>query len=180
MGAKAGGPSVSITDACLAAGRGRAVESAVESRRRVPFLNRLTVVVFASVLGMVLAPRALVAGQPTPAEIKARAAGRALYVEHCASCHGPAARGNGPAADSLRRRPTDLTGFSQANGGVFPSERLRVVIDGRGVGAHGSVEMPVWGSVFKATSDSEQAVRERIEAILSFLRSVQERVGEGR
>lgn len=154
------------------------VESAVEPRRRVPVLPRLAVVVFVSALGAGLAPLSLVAGQPTPEEVKARATGRALYTEHCASCHGPAARGNGPAADSLRRRPTDLTGFSRANGGVFPSEQLRVVIDGRGVGAHGSIEMPVWGSVFKATSDNEQAVRERIDAILSFLRSIQERVGD--
>jgi mono/diheme cytochrome c family protein len=121
---------------------------------------------------------ALGAGQPSPDEVKARAAGRALYVEHCASCHGTAARGNGPAADSLRRPPTDLTGFSRSNGGVFPSEQLRQVIDGRGVGAHGSVEMPVWGYVFRATAGSEPAARERIDAILRYLQSIQERVGD--
>ena len=120
------------------------------------------------------------AGQPSPAEVKARAAGRALYLEHCASCHGSAAGGNGPAADSLRRRPTDLTDFSRTNGGVFPSERLRQIIDGRGVGSHGSFEMPVWGSVFKATAGSEQAARERVDAIVSFLKSIQARVGEER
>lgn len=124
--------------------------------------------------------RAEVVAQPDASTMKARAAGRVLYTEHCAGCHGASARGDGPAADSLRRRPSDLTGFSQANGGVFPAERLRRVIDGRGVGAHGSVEMPVWGSTFKAVAGSEQAARERIDAILAYLQSIQERTGDAR
>ncbi|MCC7242665.1 MAG: cytochrome c [Acidobacteria bacterium] len=146
----------------------------------MPMLTRCACLVPAAALLVTLASTPIGASQPSAAELKARAEGRALYTEHCASCHGPAARGNGPAADSLRRLPTDLTGFSQANGGVFPSERLRQVIDGRGVGSHGSVEMPVWGSVFKATAGNEQSARARIEAILTFLQSIQERVGEDR
>jgi mono/diheme cytochrome c family protein len=118
--------------------------------------------------------------QPDAATVKARAEGRVLYVDHCAGCHGASGRGDGPAADSLRRRPSDLTGYSQANGGVFPTERLRRVIDGRGVGAHGSVEMPVWGSAFKAVAGSEQAARDRIAAILAYLQSIQERTGDAR
>src|SRR5512139_1054715 len=102
------------------------------------------------------------AGQPDAATLKLRAEGRTLYSDHCAGCHGASGRGDGPAADSMRRPPTDLTGYAHANGGVFPTERLRTVIDGRGVGAHGSVQMPVWGSVFKGASGSEGAVRERI------------------
>jgi hypothetical protein len=81
----------------------------------------------------------------------------------------------------LRRRPTDLTQYARANGGVFPSERTRRVIDGRDVGAHGSVEMPVWGDVFKRTiPDGERAARERIDAIVAYLESIQERRGEDR
>ena len=55
-----------------------------------------------------------------------------------------------------------------------------LVGDGRGVGAHGSVEMPVWGSVFKAAAGSESAARSRIEAIVAYLRSLQERPGDDR
>lgn len=108
-----------------------------------------------------------------------RAAGRALYMEHCASCHGAAARGDGPAADSLRRAPANLTSFSRANGGVFPSEQTRRIIDGRGVPSHGSVEMPVWGTVFKAATPTGGglAVQDRIDAIVAYLESIQERVG---
>ncbi len=35
--------------------------------------------------------------------------GRALYAEHCASCHGPAGRGDGPAGVALDPAPGDLT-----------------------------------------------------------------------
>lgn len=118
------------------------------------------------------------AAQPDAATLKQREAGRTLYMDHCAGCHGASGRGDGPAADSMRRTPTDLTGYAHANGGVFPAEKLRTVIDGRGVGAHGSVQMPVWGSVFKAASGSEGAVRERIEAIVAYLRSLQARTGD--
>ena len=120
------------------------------------------------------------AAQPTIQSTDLRARGRVLYVEHCASCHGTSGRGDGPAADSLRRQTTDLTGFSRANGGVFPAGRIRRSIDGRGVPSHGSVEMPVWGTVFKATAPpaNGRSVQERIDAIVAYLESIQERVGQ--
>jgi putative copper export protein/mono/diheme cytochrome c family protein/peroxiredoxin len=37
-------------------------------------------------------------------------AGATLYAEHCASCHGPDGRGDGPAGRALPRRPPDLRG----------------------------------------------------------------------
>src|SRR5262249_26502493 len=35
--------------------------------------------------------------------------GAALYPSHCAGCHGPTGRGDGPAAAGLPRPPADLT-----------------------------------------------------------------------
>lgn len=35
--------------------------------------------------------------------------GQAVYERHCASCHGPAGRGDGPAAPFLTPRPRDFT-----------------------------------------------------------------------
>jgi putative copper resistance protein D len=35
--------------------------------------------------------------------------GRSLFAEHCASCHGQAGTGDGPAGAGLPRRPADLT-----------------------------------------------------------------------
>jgi mono/diheme cytochrome c family protein len=35
-------------------------------------------------------------------------AGRAIFMANCASCHGPAGHGDGPAAAALERKPADL------------------------------------------------------------------------
>jgi mono/diheme cytochrome c family protein len=103
--------------------------------------------------------------------------GAALFRTHCASCHGTDARGAGPLTSELRRLPPSLTSFAVRNGGLFPSERVRRIIDGRDVPAHGNVEMPVWGDAFRRTREglSEDAVRARIESIVRYLETIQER-----
>ena len=50
------------------------------------------------------------------------AMGKATYLEYCASCHGPDARGTGPTAPALKIPPTDLTGMAKSHGGKFPDE----------------------------------------------------------
>ena len=102
--------------------------------------------------------------------------GRVLFVQHCSACHGTSGRGDGPAADTFRTRPPDLTRLASRNGGVFAADRIHRVIDGRGVTAHGTPEMPVWGEVFRRKPNlDEDAVKARIEAIVRYLRSIQER-----
>ena len=103
--------------------------------------------------------------------------GATLFRTYCASCHGADARGAGPMADHLRRLPPNLTSFALRNGGVFPSERLRRIIDGRDIPAHGSFEMPVWGDAFRRTREglSEEAAAARIDAIVRHLAAIQER-----
>jgi len=61
-----------------------------------------------------------------------REPGAMLFRTHCASCHGADARGAGPAAAAMRTPPPDLTTFARRN---FPSERVRQIIDGRGIPA---------------------------------------------
>ena len=105
------------------------------------------------------------------------APGAQAFHAYCASCHGASAHGDGVLAGELRRQPPDLTRFAQRNGGVFPEERLRRIIDGREVRAHGNSEMPVWGDAFRAgqgglTAEEAQA---RILAILRYLQAIQER-----
>lgn len=56
--------------------------------------------------------------------------GRALYLDYCASCHGPGGKGDGPAAEGLGKAPADLTGIAARNGGVFPMARVMSTIDG--------------------------------------------------
>jgi putative copper export protein/mono/diheme cytochrome c family protein len=47
---------------------------------------------------------------PVAYQVASIARGMALYESRCAVCHGASARGDGPAAAGLPRRPADLTG----------------------------------------------------------------------
>ena len=104
--------------------------------------------------------------------------GRELFQTYCASCHGASGTGNGPVAALMRQRPTDLTGIALSNGGVFPTARMRRIIDARDIEAHGDRDMPVWGDAFKAMrgGHSEESVRRRIDSILQYLMAIQRRV----
>lgn len=108
------------------------------------------------------------------------AMGGQLFSTYCASCHGANARGNGPLADKLRRTPPDLTKFTTRNGGMFPSERVYRIIDGREVPSHGDREMPIWGDAFRHSRDgfSAESVKARIDAIVAYLEAIQERAAE--
>ena len=105
--------------------------------------------------------------------------GAQLFAVYCASCHGGAGRGDGPVAEHLRKPPPDLAQYTTRNGGVFPSERLRQIIDGTGVGAHGGRDMPVWGDAFRTSRGglTPEAAAERIDAIVRYLGAIQERAG---
>jgi mono/diheme cytochrome c family protein len=103
--------------------------------------------------------------------------GAQLFRTYCASCHGVNGRGGGPVTGQLRKIPPDLTKYTARNGGVFPSERVRQIVDGRGVAAHGDREMPVWGDAFQSTHGglTPEAARNRIDAIVRYLEAIQER-----
>lgn len=73
------------------------------------------------------------------------AAGKTMFNEYCASCHGMDAKGDGPAAPALKRAPPDLTILARQNGGKFPALHVSEVIrGGKATPAHGSKEMPAW------------------------------------
>jgi mono/diheme cytochrome c family protein len=115
----------------------------------------------------------------SPATVPAPAAdGPLLFHSYCAPCHGTAGRGDGVMAGQLRRVPPNLTMFSARNGGVFPAERVRRVIDGTGVPAHGDREMPVWGAVFKRLPVGGADAQARIDAVVRYLQEIQERPAE--
>jgi mono/diheme cytochrome c family protein len=88
--------------------------------------------------------------------------GQRVYARHCAVCHGPAGRGNGPAAPSLHPRPRDFTG------GVFklkstPGASAPTLGDVRETIKHGmpGTSMPGWHDIL---SDSE------IDAVADYIR----------
>ena len=97
--------------------------------------------------------------------------GKMNYESHCAACHGQNGKGDGPVSVELRTKPSDLTLIAKRNGGVFPVDVLYRIIDGRRR-AHGTYEMPVWGFVFQR-SDPEDVARNRILAIIAYLKSIQ-------
>jgi mono/diheme cytochrome c family protein len=102
---------------------------------------------------------------------------RENFFEYCASCHGPAGRGDGPVAAELKKRPADLTLLAKNNNGQFPYVRVRAVIDGRGqaLGIHGPAEMPVWGQRFSQEGSNDPQVRGKILSIVDYLVSIQEK-----
>jgi mono/diheme cytochrome c family protein len=130
-----------------------------------------------------LVPDSLIArsvGSVEPLQIAAaapRRSGAQLFRTYCASCHGLNAHGDGALAERLRHAPPDLTAYSKRNNGVFPSERVYRIIDGREVPSHGDRDMPVWGDAFRSEPDGLTAdeVKARIEAIVGYLRDIQRR-----
>jgi hypothetical protein len=80
----------------------------------------------------------------------------------------------------LRKPPADLTKFAIMNGGVFPAERLRRIIDGRDVPSHGDRDMPVWGVTLRTSRDGGgyDSVEARIEALVRHIQSLQERMAQ--
>ena len=106
--------------------------------------------------------------------------GGQLFRDHCATCHGTRGKGDGPMSVALRRPPADLTKFATMNGGVFPSERLRRIIDGRDVPSHGDRSMPVWGVSLRTSRDGGgyDSVEARIDALVRYIQSLQERQGQ--
>lgn len=125
--------------------------------------------------GLTLALAACVTNTPAPD------VGRALYQDYCATCHGPAGKGDGPLAGDWPKPPADLTGISARNGGAFPLARVLSTIDGYSRRkTHGST-MPEMGQVFQDapmvlvdTGDGiETPVPKPLLELTDYLRSIQ-------
>lgn len=110
--------------------------------------------------------------------------GKDEYDSNCAVCHGSDAKGKGPYIEFLRLAPTDLTTLAKRNGGVLPVNRLYETIEGANVPAHGSRDMPIWGSAYRAEAreflvgpnqNREGYVRSRILSLIDYLNRVQVR-----
>lgn len=105
--------------------------------------------------------------------------GAQMYLDYCAACHGRDAHGNGPAATALRVPATDLTALAKNNKGVYPDAHVSAVLEfGVPVSAHGSTEMPVWGSLFRSLNTGQgatkrAAVNQRISNLNKYLQSMQ-------
>lgn len=123
---------------------------------------------------MIGAVAALLAGAAAAQEPEA---GRDLYMQYCATCHGTEGTGGGPLTELMTQEVPDLTGLAAANDGTFPMLDVIHVIDGRtGVRAHGG-PMPVYGNVFTLDEAEDYGAvietRGRILSLALYLESIQ-------
>jgi mono/diheme cytochrome c family protein len=108
------------------------------------------------------------------------------YLLLCAECHGPDAKGNGPASKNLSKIPPDLTKISKRAGGTFNDKKVFDWILGLNMpDAHGNREMPIWGdwlmdeavedsTSLEAADTAARLVERRVMALVHYLKSVQE------
>ena len=107
------------------------------------------------------------------------------FMSSCAACHGANAMGNGPVAEVLSTKPSDLTRIAKDFEGLFPEEHIYKVIDGRVmINPHGDKQMPVWGFRYLSEAqsragevphdvDTQAMVFGRITALVRYLESIQ-------
>ena len=132
-----------------------------------------------AIVGVALAvPQGFAAPQGQQKEPVRRAditSGRNMFVNYCASCHGVDGKGNGPVAVALKPAPTDLTTLAKANEGKYPAGFVSTVLKfGRNPAAHGSSDMPVWGSRFKMIDPNQDPTgQQHIDDVVAYIGSLQ-------
>ena len=149
--------------------------AASEPEREVPVM-RQTILVSAVVFLIFSAPargQGIVPRAPFPSDWLP--SGEVMYRQFCAACHGAHAKGNGPAAPTLKRQPPDLTTLAKRHGGKFPYDYVSSIVQfGPGSSAHGSPDMPTWGPIFQTIDKKdERAVQDRIRNLADYLASQQ-------
>lgn len=105
--------------------------------------------------------------------------GMEMYQRLCSSCHGVEGRGDGPVAPLIKIGTPDLSRIAARDGGEFPTEDVRRIIDGRtDRRAHGPRDMPVWGwQLYDVSNANDAQERARTDAMIdklvTYLQSIQ-------
>ena len=72
--------------------------------------------------------------------------------------------------------PTDLTQLTAKNNGKFPTAEVYTAIKGDTavpLAAHGTKDMPVWGTVFNSMSHSDSETYLRLANLVRYLDGIQ-------
>ena len=103
------------------------------------------------------------------------ASGKEMFDGYCAVCHGADGKGNGPAAPALKTPPANLTQLAAKESGKFPDDRVFGILSGKvEVTAHGSSEMPMWGSLLKNLAHGDLKMANlRARNLADYVRSIQ-------
>jgi mono/diheme cytochrome c family protein len=103
------------------------------------------------------------------------ASGKEMYTSYCAACHGVDGKGTGPSAAALKAPPPDLTTLAKRNDGKYPSDHVANLLkSGTGAAAHGTLDMPTWGPLFKSLDPTHDViVMQRIKNLNDYLESLQ-------
>ena len=103
--------------------------------------------------------------------------GATIFRSYCAACHGADGRGHGPASVALKHAVPDLTLISQRNGGKFPYQHVKNIIEGKETGsfAHGDREMPIWGPIFHEVESDVDWGEVRLVAVTKHVESIQQK-----
>jgi cytochrome c oxidase cbb3-type subunit 3 len=87
--------------------------------------------------------------------------GKKLYGQFCASCHGQAGKGDGPAAAALNPKPRDHTDKEYMSK-MSDDEMLKVIKNG-GASVGKSPLMPPWGASLKD---------DQIQDVIAYIRTL--------
>lgn len=138
------------------------------------FATRLFIAAW--LIGLIAATARGAAGQTLTQSPPERFEGAEMFGLYCATCHGTSAKGDGPLAAMLRKRPADLTLLARGNGGVFSAPMVFQIIDGRKpVAGHGGGDMPVWGDAFGKSADGADATVAKLTALVKYLETIQQK-----
>jgi len=107
--------------------------------------------------------------------LRAIGQGRAIYLQLCASCHGPHGEGSPAGTDGESGAIPDLTRIEERDG-HFDPVHVAVHIEGRHDGLESDTEMPCWNNVFRhAWPGGEGAAMLRVWKLARYLDFIQRR-----
>ena len=103
--------------------------------------------------------------------------GKQMYKDYCAACHGMDGTGNGPAVQFLKIPPPNLTTMAVRHNEKSIILNVDAVLRFKNQSkAHGTLEMPLWGQLFKSLENQNghpQLVELRIHNLSVYVQSMQ-------